>query len=165
MCIHHVTLHFICHRLFPCMRTLSVCAWAHPLPPVCSAVGLFCGRREAGSAFSDGTRAGGTRHRAALLTPLSCSICIESITVTRQVRRWSCEAWCIGKGRCNRWKQRNPACLQQKTPLIVELWLLPGRAQSGGEEWLCAQIGSEERVRNSRLHILVWFVSFSCLYC
>ena len=163
MSIHRVTLLFICHH-FPHARIL----WASLPGPILCLQSMLCSGPvlwEKGGwlcllwwdeSWGDET------HSGTFASPVLFYICIESIGVTRQVK--SQEAWCIGKGRHNRWKQRNLACLQQKTHLILELWLFSGRAKGGGEVWLCDQIGSEERVRNFRLHILVWFVSFSSLY-
>lgn len=68
-----------------------------------------------------------------------------------------------GRGRYNEWERRSPVC-QQNTHLRLDLWLPVGRAKHGGQKWPHHWTSSEERVRNSHLHTLVWFISFSSLY-
>lgn len=143
----------------PCLGPSSVSR-------ACSAVGLCCERREAGSAFSDGTRVGGTRHVVALLSSPFCSMFAQ--------RAWG---WV---GRC-RHRDVRLGALEREDRKDGSKGTLPASSRGLTYSWNCGcpqaepkvvagvavrWIGSEERVRNSHLHILVWFVSFSfSCYC
>lgn len=73
-----VTLSLLSHHLFPHAHSLGGPHRAVLLPQTCSTVGLYFGKREAVSAFSDGTRAGAWLQKR-ICIPVLFHPCIEAL--------------------------------------------------------------------------------------